>query len=232
MPDRPGYTDTPTALPAGALQLEAGVTDDHADGIQYTSFGETLLRAGIGAHTELRLFGNSYSRRSTSGESAVWGIEDPKIGVKTSLRSKPDSVYSALPNIAVLAAVTLPVGSSVFRGARAQPEAKVAVNWTTPSPLSVYSNLGTSAAYNGTAWSQRGWLSVALWYAINAKVSLFGEEISTRSLRAGVVPSNFTDAGITYLINDRFQLDLRAGDGLGSTSGREHFIGAGFARRW
>src|SRR4051812_2645485 len=47
-PDRPGFTDTPPALPATAFQVEAGYTDDRASGVQYQTFGETLLRVGIG----------------------------------------------------------------------------------------------------------------------------------------------------------------------------------------
>ena len=76
--DRPGYTDTPVALPAGAMQLEAGVTDDRVgpsdSRTEYVSAGETLLRLGLGARTELRLFGNSYgvARRPARGRPAAW----------------------------------------------------------------------------------------------------------------------------------------------------------------
>ena len=231
-PDRPGYTDTPPALPSGALQLEAGYTDDRAGPLGYKTIGEMLLRVGVGARSELRLFGNSYATRSETGAPSVRGMEDSKIGVKTNLRTKPDSVHSIAPNVAVLAAVTLPVGATAFRNVHAQPEAKLAANCTTPSAFSVYSNAGAGGVYDGSKWGERGWVSVALWYSANARVSLFGEEISMRSLHGGTAPSNDADAGVTYLINDRFQLDLRAGHGFGNTSGSERFIGAGFARRW
>src|SRR5205085_11261890 len=82
--DRPGYTDAPTALPARALQREAGVTDDRVAASiarprsEYRSLGETLLRIGVGARTELRLFGNSYATRVTEGAPNVSGLEDIK----------------------------------------------------------------------------------------------------------------------------------------------------------
>ena len=61
--DRPGYTDTPVALPTGAVQLEAGATDDRVgpsdSRTEYVAAGETLLRLGLGARTEARIFGNS-----------------------------------------------------------------------------------------------------------------------------------------------------------------------------
>jgi|SRR5579862_9081213 len=231
-PDRPGYTDTPPALPAGALQVEVGSTDDRTATVEYSTIGETLLRVGVGARSELRLFGNSYAIRSTTGLARVDGMEDPKVGIKTNLRVVPDSLHSFIPNVAALVAVTLPAGAPGLTAGRAQPEAKLAVNWTTPSPLSVYSNVGAGAVYDGSRWGEHGWLSVAVWYAVNPRISLLGEGISVRSLGGTALPSNAADAGITYLINDRFQIDLRAGHGFGGAAGSERFVGAGFARRW
>jgi len=231
-PDRPGYTDTPPVLPSGALQIEIGFTDDKSGGVEYTTIGETLLRIGVGRRSEIRLFGNSYSTRTAFGVPSVFGMEDPKIGTKTTLRSKPDSIHSVAPNVAVLAAVTLPTGSAGFRAGRPQPEAKIAANWTTASPISVYSNFAVSGVYDGSNWSERGWVSVALWYSVNPSVSVFGEGISTRSLGGSAFKSNAVDAGITYLVDDRFQLDVRFGHGLGGASGGQRFFGAGLARRW
>ncbi len=159
-------------------------------------------------------------------------MEDSKIGFKTNLRTKADSIHSLSPNIAFLAAITLPTGVREFRNTHVQPEAKIGANWTTPTPVSIYSNVAAGGVFDGIRWSERGWASFALWYSANPKVSLFGELISTRSLHNGALRSNAVDAGATYLISDRFQLDVRAGHGFGSTSGGERFIGAGFARRW
>jgi hypothetical protein len=232
IPDRPGYTDTPPVLPQSAVQLEAGYTDDRSGAVDYKTLGEMLLRVGVGGRTEVRLFANSFATLSGNGAESMNGMEDSKIGIKTNVRAKPDSVHSLSPNIAVLAAVTIPTGASVFRNAHAQPEAKLAMNWTTPTPLSVYTNVATGAAHDGIRWHERGWVSVALWYSLSPRVSIFGEGISTRSLHGAALPSNGADAGVTYLINDRFQLDLRAGHGFGNASGTERFIGGGFARRW
>jgi hypothetical protein len=232
IPDRPGYTDTPPVLPEGAMQLEAGVTDDRSGAVRYTSIGEGLLRVGVGSRTELRLFANSFGTLWVDGQEIAHGMEDSKVGIKTSLWTKPDSVHSLEPNVSFLAALTLPVGATAFRNAHAQPEAKMAMNWTTATPLSIYSNIAAGGVYDGFRWSERGWFSVALWYSLNPRVSIFGEGISTRSLHNGAIPSNAVDGGFTYLINDRFQVDLRVGQGVGNTSGREHFIGTGFARRW
>ena len=237
-PDRPGFTDTPTSLPAHAVELEAGVTDDRVGaaaggaGTEYLTVGETLLRVGLGARTELRLFGNSYATRRTDGAAIVSGVEDVKIGAKVNLRAVPDSIHSWLPNAALLVATTLPSGAKSLSAGAAQPEAKLAISWTTPSPLSVYANLGYGAIEGGAGLATREWTSVAGWWAVNPKVSVFVEGLSVGRVSAGGTSGNDVVGGATYLFNDRFQVDIRVGRGVGSELSQERFIGAGFARRW
>ena len=240
VPDRPGYTDTPTALPSGAVQLEAGATDDRVGGelgrpaTVYRALGETLLRVGIGARTELRLFGNSFATRSTDGAKSTSGMEDVKIGAKVNLRAVPDSVHTWLPNAALLAATTLATGADGISAGAAQPEVKLAINWTTPSPFSVYANLGYGVIQTDAGRATRAWTSVAGWWSVNPKVSIFveGLGIGRVSGSGSGTSGNDVDGGITYLVSDRFQLDIRAGRGVGSETSHERFIGAGFARRW
>jgi outer membrane putative beta-barrel porin/alpha-amylase len=240
-PDRPGYTDTPVVMPARAVQLEAGVTDDRSGPIEvtpppveYISVGETLLRIGLGAQFELRLFGNSRGTLKAQGSRTVSGMEDVKVGVKRSVRAVPDSVHSWLPNVALLVATTLPTGSTALSAGKAQPEGKLAVNWTTASPFSIYSNLGAGKVYSGSLQATREWLSTAIWYAANPRVSLFAEGfvVGYSSGSAGLTGNDDVDGGITYLINDRLQLDARVGHGVGVASETHKFIGVGLAKRW
>jgi hypothetical protein len=229
--DRPGYTDGPVALPARAVQVEAGVTDDHNDGT-YRSAGELLVRVGIGARTELRLFGNSLGIHMSDGEPTTRGLEDSKIGVKIALHAPPDSVHGAAPRLAFLAATTLPTGSDNRTAHKAQPEAKVAAAWTTSGPFSVYSNLGFGGVYDGTAWGTRGWGTVALWLAASSKVSFFAEGMAVGRVSGSATSANYFDGGLTYLIGGHVQADVRGGVGLSGAAKDEHFFGAGLAWRW
>ena len=236
--DRPGYTDTPTALPAHAIQLEAGVTDDQTgDAFQRTTTvttGEVLARVGVGARTEVRLFGNSYDFRSGGGSPTVRGLEDFKFGAKVNLAAKPDSDHSWLPNVALLAANTSPTGSRPFTAGVAMAEVKLAANWTTASPFSLYANIGYSGAYTDFTRQGKGWVSAAGWWALNPRVSVFGEGYFFDL--AGDLNGSFggsdLDAGLTYLVNDRLQLDARVGHGFVGALSDERFIGVGIARRW
>ena len=75
---------------------------------------------------------------------------------------------------------------------------------------------------------------MAGWWAVNSQVSLFIEGLSIGPVSgsgAGTA-GNAVNGGVTLLLNDRLQLDLRVGRGIGSELSRERFFGAGFARRW
>lgn len=236
--DRPGYTDTPTALPARAIQIEAGVTDDQTGSSPFVTTtvtaGEVLARAGVGARTEVRLFANSYDLRSGGGSPSVRGLEDFKFGAKVNLWAKPDSVHSWAPNVAVLAAHTSPTGSRPFTAGVAMAEVKLAANWTTASPFSLYTNVGYSSTYADFTRQGKRWVSAAGWWALNPRVSLFGEGyfFDLAGDQNGSFGGSDLDAGLTYLLNDRLQLDARVGHGFVGAQSDERFIGAGIARRW
>lgn len=231
-PDRPGFTDTPTALPAGAIQVEVGFTDDRSGGTRYQSAGELLLRVGVPGPLELRLFLNSYASRATPSEATVHGMEDLKIGAKFRLIEKPDSVHGLTPNLALLAATTLPTGASHIGVRASQPEVKLAAAWTTSTPFSLYTNAGLGAVYDGVAWSDHGWGSLATWYAATPRLSLFVEGIHVQNMRGPAASSSYVDGGVTLLFGDRLQVDARIGRGAGRPVASERFVGIGLARRF
>ncbi len=229
--DRPGYTDGPSALPAGALDIEVGATSDHVPDATYTSIGELLIRAGIGARTELRFFGNSYGIRSSPGVASSHGLEDIKLGFKVALHTVPDSVHGLVPRVAFLAATTLPTGADGFSAGKALPEAKFAAAWTTSGPFSLYTNLGVGEVYDGTATGSHGWGSAALWFAASPKVSLYGEGLLIGRVGGVATSAKYVDGGIAYLLTSQLQADFRFGHGIGDNASKERFFGAGLAWR-
>ena len=229
--DRPGYTDTPTALPARGYQVEAGVTDDHVEDATYRSAGEVLVRAGVGKGIELRLFANSYGTHWAPGVETTHGLEDAKVGVKLALHTAPDSVHTLVPRLALLAATTIATGAENRTAHKAQPEAKIAAAWTTSGPFSLYTNFGFGGVYDGTDWSTHAWTSAAIWFAASPKVSFFGEGLVTGRVSGSATSSKYVDGGVTYLFSDHLQVDARYGHGLGVVS-HEKFFGVGAAYRW
>jgi hypothetical protein len=232
VPDRPGFTDTPTVLPAGAVQVEGGVTSDQSGDSRYQSLGELLLRVGVPGQLEFRLFANSFGVRTVPNVETVQGMEDVKVGVKFRLIAMPDSVHGLTPSLALFVATTLPTGARSIGAAAAQPEAKLAASWTTSSPFSFYTNAGYGAVYDGTAWSDHGWGSLATWFAATPRLSLFFEGIHVQNVSGPAASSSYVDGGLTLLFGDRLQIDARIGRGAGSPVTSERFVGLGLARRF
>jgi hypothetical protein len=231
--DRPGFTDTPSVLPAGGIELETGLTADDTPGVRYTSIGETLVRVGVGAGLEARLFGNSYARRREDGGRTAQGFEDPKLGIKLRVRDLPDSVHAFVPRVALLLAAALPVPDSPVASRRVLPEGKFALSWTLPHGASFFSNVGYAAvvADDGSRRA-RPFVTGAAWYAASPKLSLFLEAFDARGdARHSVAPARLGDAGVTRLLSDRLQVDVRIGRSL-RRDRPERFTGLGLARRW
>jgi Putative MetA-pathway of phenol degradation len=232
VPDRPGFTDTPTVLPVGAVQVEGGFTDDRSSESRYQSIGEVLLRIGVPGPFELRLFANSFGVRTIADAEAAHGMEDFKVGAKFRLIARPDSVHGLTPSLALFVATTLPTGARNIGAGAAQPEAKLAAAWTTSSPFSFYTNTGFGAVYDGAAWSDHGWGSLATWYAATPRLSLFLEGNHVQNVSGPAASSSYVDGGFTLLFGDRLQVDARVGRGAGSPVTSERFVGLGLARRF
>jgi hypothetical protein len=232
VPDRPGYTDTPTALNRGSIQLETGYTDDRTPSARYRSVGEVLLRVGVAGPVEARVFGNSYGLLSGAGIQARSGLEDLKLGAKLALIEQPDSVHAWKPSLAFLAATTIPTGASGIGSGAARPEAKLAASWTTATPFSLYANAGVNRSIDAAGWKSNAFGSVATWYAATPRVSFFAELLNSSVLGASAPVTTYVDGGVTFLVSPRLQLDFRVGRGARGDVTSERFVGAGIARRW
>src|SRR5205823_13856491 len=139
-----------------------------------------------------------------------------------------------VPNMAFLVATTVPTGTKALSAHQAQLEGKLAVNWTTASPFSFYANVGiASVKANGTQ-ATKTWTSAALWFAVNPRISLFGEGLAAGRANGSSnvsVARHDVGGGITYLINDQLQIDGRYGLGLGASATHKYW-GFGLAKRW
>jgi len=79
-----------------------------------------------------------------------WKLAEQRYGHRWSKAARARKAAQPKPSALNLGTV------AAQRKAHAQPEAKLAANWTTPSPFSVYSNVGAGAGYDGSRWGERG----------------------------------------------------------------------------
>jgi hypothetical protein len=228
--DRPDFTETAESVPLGRIQLEVGYTFARLSDERAHTLGEFLLRIATGRRTEARIGINSYSWvRSSSGRMS--GLEDSTLGFKLELADGAETPGFGRPAVALIGQTTIPTGAPGFRENSLQPEAKLCLAWDLCENLSLGSNLNYGWPSEGGSRFGQFSGTLAFGYSLNARMGAFIEYFTFAPASQGGPNSSYVDGGFTYLVNDDFQLDFRAGLGLNSSS-PEYFIGAGFGIRW
>ncbi|MGH9379498.1 MAG: transporter, partial [Thermoanaerobaculia bacterium] len=219
--DRPDATESAATVPARCWQLEGGATWEEAEDDESMTWGELLLRYGVGDRWELRIGVPSYT---DPGVGAA-GFEDSSLGVKL-LLARHDPDRPRRPQAALLLDSTLPTGETGFREPHAQPAALLALAWPLGARTELATNLG--AAYPSVEAEQFGTAlaSVAVGRELSDRLGGFIELFGASRDEPGGSARTFFDAGITWAATADLQLDLRAGIALGP-SDDEHFVGAG-----
>lgn len=228
--DRPDFTETARTVPAGRIQIEGGYTFARIGEDEEQAVGELLIRIATGARTELRVNAGSYALLRGPGGRAS-GFEDIAIGFKVELRDASRAFGLGLPDLALVAETTLPTGASAFGENETQPEVKLALAWDLSPRVSLGSNLNFAwPSEEGERYTEpAGSLTVGFSLAerTGAYLELFGFAPSGRARPN----SSYADGGLTYLVNDDFQLDARVGAGL-SGARPDYFFGVGASRRY
>jgi hypothetical protein len=228
--DRPDFTESAISVDPGRVQLETGLTRTEAGELQTTNLGEVLVRIGWTDRLELRLGVNSYV--SVDGpDGSDSGFEDSTVGIKLELKRPAGGAGKSVPEIAMLLDTTLPTGTADSSQSGLQPRLILAFGWTLSETLSLGVNFGASYASADDARFFEGSGSVALGIALSESWGAFVEYYGFHPESSGGESTHFGDTGLTFLISDDFQLDLRIG-GAFSGDDDDFFVGFGLAYRW
>jgi hypothetical protein len=221
--DRPDFTETSFAVPAGSLQFESGFTyTNGADGERGFNAPEILLRYGIRPRTELRLgFPDYVTVRGGGQRVGQWG--DTYLGFKQELGKRGGTyAFSMIP------AVTLPTGGSDVSSDRVDPE--FVLTWS--RELGPQWSVGGIVGY---AWAteedeRNGILFPTLSFArsLSDRVGTFFEYAAEFPERGG--DAHLFHHGYTYALSPVRQLDFHVGVGL-SAAAPDFFIAAGYSFR-
>lgn len=225
--DRPDFTESAAVVPLGRTQLEAGETFGRESGSEYLSLGEALLRIGVAPRLELRVAGNSYGV-TRDGSAIGTGFEDASVGVKYALTDEPRGWR---PQLAVIGAVTLPTGTRTMSAQRTLPELKLLAAWDVTDRIGFATNANWAhAVRDGFAhdeWSASGSVS----FAATDRLGLYAEAFAFREHMATWIRRDYVNGGLTVLLSNDLQLDLRAGRGPSPSRG-DYFTGLGLSHRW
>lgn len=237
--DRPDQTESSVVVPPGYVQIETGwsLSRNQEGGIRTNThtFPGTLFRIGALDRMELRLDygGVLWEQTREAGQSTdTSGSGDMGIGAKIYFWEE----QGWLPEAALLAGLSLPVGKDSFSSGRADPSFRFSLSHTLSDRLSFGYNLGATWESTLDETNDRDTLSLfnytaVLGIGLNERAGLFLEAFGDIPFNAQGGPRNSIDGGFTYLIRDNLQIDGFAGVGL-SDSADDWFVGLGFTARF
>ncbi|MFQ5494547.1 MAG: transporter [Phycisphaerae bacterium] len=240
--DRPDFTESVEAVPAGHVQLEAGYTfaydREGKDRLRDHSAPELLLRIGVAENVELRIGWNGYSwtesqfqgetRRGHRVTRTDWtqGAQDLSLGFKYKFAERDGLV----PDLAVLGALAVPSGSRGASAGDVDPELLLLWAYDVTHAVALAGSVGVAGRRDGGDQFVQTFASMSVALTLTERlggyVEYFGFYPNTEHSDA----AHFVNGGLTYLIDKNFQIDGRIGAGLNEEAD-DFFIGVGFAWR-
>lgn len=219
--DRPDQTESAIVVPKGSLQIESGLLIEYSEmddiSIRTILAPTTLFRLGVLKCLELRLVSQFESVKEKSNEFNNKGISDLELGIKFSILNKED----VNTQIGIVSHMVVPSGSKDLTNDKLGVINKLAFS----HELSDRVGLGYNIGYN--YWGRGSGdftYSLAMGYSLNTKMGLYIEGFG----EVADMDKNFVnmDAGITYLIRDKFQIDFSFGTGINHTM---NYLAIGFS---
>jgi hypothetical protein len=208
------------------VQLEAGYSRSELDTRTRHTFGETLLRAGLGANSELRVGVPSYLRTVTPA-STVEGMGDGYLA----LRHRFTDAAGWRPAFALQAGSTVPTGKDGVGSGEAQPELAAYAQWRLPQRVQLMTmGVHRDAVAAGDRFGQST-LAAGLRRDLASGLTGQADYGVVHSTRAGAVDAHLLRAGAALRVTHDLQLDGWAG--RSATAGKhEYTFGVGFSQRW
>lgn len=226
--DRPDFTEASSTVGLGVAQLEMGYTFSRSAATDNHSWGEPLLRVGVLANwLELRAALSPVSTVSSTGTQS--GAEDLYLGSKLWLAQQS----GWLPEISFVPQMTVPTGSSAFTADRVLPGGNLLYGWDITDDFSMAGSTQYNRAVDELAsayeeWAQSATVGMSLAENVGAYTEWFAFFPSGNTVASS---EHYINGGLTYLLNDDVQFDVRIGKGLNAASD-DYFAGAGISFRY
>ncbi len=233
--DRPDFTEGPTTVGLGAAQIEFGYTFGRGPGDGATiilhSLGEPLLRVGLLTEwLELRLGAGLVLRRTQMGRASYDenGFEDLYVGVKLALSEQ----NGVIPALGILPQATFPTGSERFSDGKILPGLNLVYSWDVTGAFSLSGGTQVNRAVGEEGGAIAEWAqSLSGGIGLGGRHGLFGEWFALFSDEpGGMLAEHYVNTGLTWLLMDDLQWDIRVGVGLNDRE-EDVFFGTGFALR-
>jgi hypothetical protein len=117
-------------------------------------------------------------------------------------------------SLAVIGATLIPSGSNVFGEKEIQPIMVLAAAIPINEKFTLAPNGSISSAYEGQDRFLQGAFRISSGYSLAPKIGIYLEYFGFFQDSKHGTNINFINGGMTYLLNEDFQMDLRTGLGL------------------
>ncbi len=241
--DRPDFTESTEAVPAGHFQLEAGYTFTYdregEDRVREHTAPELLLRIGVVDNFELRIGWDGYSwtdsqfEGETPGGGRVtreaWtqGAHDLSLGFKYKFVEQD----GLIPHLGVIGAITAPSGSAGLSSGDVDPEFVLLWAYDITDSFSVAGNVGLAGPTAGGDRFFQTSASLSAAFALSERHGAYVEYFGFYPNVEHSDAAHSVNVGFTHLVNNDFQIDWRIGMGLNEEAD-DFFMGVGFAWRY
>jgi hypothetical protein len=235
--DRPDFTEASSTVGLGVFQIEMGYTYSYdANATTSTtghSYPETLFRFGVFAvWLEARVAWNYAAVGEAefgANRTSDAGAEPLYLGLKIALTGQE----GLLPEMALMPQMTVPTGPKEFGGDETLPGVGWLYGWDVNDFIATGGETQANRALDGT--TGRPYLEFAqswtVGYAIHDRVGAYTEWFVIAPDGADVDHTqNYFNTGLTFLLNDNLQFDVRYGVGLNEAAD-DYFTGSGLAWR-
>jgi hypothetical protein len=211
--DRPGLSFAAAVLPAGSFDWEQGLPDferDSADGVRTTTYAaSTEFRLGLGHALEVQLAGSPWNRvtvRDHGAHASNTGAGDTRVAVKWAPPLSTEGLSFAL-----LGAVSFDTGSAESSSGTTVSTLGVVLSRDLGDGRSVGGYLNVDHDRSSNVVSS----SLSYGFPVNDAVGGF---VEVGHSSGGGPSTGVAGGGLTWLVDNRLQLDLSAHVGLTSNS--------------
>lgn len=241
--DRPDFTESAVTVPFGRVQLETGYTytADDEDGVRTGDHvaPELLLRVGLVEDVELRVGWLGWSAteflfretndagRRVDVKDHEDGATDMSVGFKVHLLDQEGLV----PDFGIIGELGLPIGTRTKTAGDVEPAVKLLWSYALTESLSLSGNVNFAVLQGEKGQFFQPANSVSLGYAWTDRwgtyVEYFGFYPNDRDRDC----AHYVNGGVTYLLTDNLQWDVRCGAGLNEEAD-DVFVGTGLSFRF
>ena len=209
--DRPDFTESTEVVARGYVQLETGMVGERSGGDSGTAMAFTvpqpLARIGLTRKVELRIAGDGYQwQRNLAAGDRLRGASDPSFGAKVKLAQET----KRLPAIAVIGAVSTPIGHRDFTSYGYDPEVKICWSKAGPGGFAASGNVNFSSVTDAEGRLFNRAVSFSVGHDLPAGFGGYWEWYDL-SLDRGLGHSSMFNMGITRSLGPDAQVDFLVG---------------------